>query len=77
MHEKFWEAKENSVKKVLILKDEHEHWRSTLVFKSDSGCVTFCKLSKLLVSLFSHLYNEVTNTYFKVLLVDKLNKCSE
>lgn len=34
MHEKFLEAKENSVKKVLILKDGHEHWRSTPVFKS-------------------------------------------
>ena len=28
MHEKFLEAKENSVKIVLILKDGHEHWRS-------------------------------------------------
>ena len=73
MHEKFLEAKENSVKIVLILKDGHEHWRSN----QDSSCVTVCKLSKLLLSLFSHLYNEVTNTYFKVLLVDKLNKCSE
>ena len=56
MHEKFWEAKENSVKKVLILKDGREHWRPTPVFKSGLRLYNLLQVIKTFgVSVFSSI----------------------